>query len=815
MKLLTHNKNPKKELPKDGISNIRFKDSHNKNNPVLSLIFSIIIVSVTLIGTILTFTSMFYIRVNVGVIVAVAVLFSAGFCTAIKKPVSMLIITPLFLIVGTLFVAFMFSDIAKGFDLIYNDVIAGLNYNMSWNIPGQLYIWMPEYTYSITMVMAVVTAALSLLLTVFIVGKPSILGVIILTFPFFLSGTAFGAVPGYFEVALLFAGWGAVITIKMSAVKNKKAKDNSDFVKSGKKHIFAKSNKSMVSLGVGLVTLVTVPTIFFATFGTLNATGFDRSSSLDALRENITDFFYELINYSPNRDLGGLYEGNLSVIEDRVVKNKPYLKIYGPKSDETQYLKGFVGSKYTSEAWVTLDNYASYSDLFSKAGSLNIYPQNFTGALLSTVAQKDKSLGRAFKSTTITPMNVVRDYGFVFYNSYFESGFGFENDTLVIPSNPNIYNYSYFVGDSNAKKVRKSTLFSNSDFMDLWNDYRRFVYEEYTKLPDEGLKTFKIHYTKDNPGDIYEYGEKIRAEFESDYTYNTDVDKVPYGEDFTETFLYDQKNGYCVHFATAATLMFRAAGIPARYVEGYIVPSDKYNGLKADENGNYEITITDKEAHAWVEIFDDELGWVKYEVTPGYYVKTEQQEQPQEIPEEDWVPDIDDAEIDLDDLEGDKDSDKGSSSSDVHVFIIDFIKVWCGWALAISIIFLLAGLLAIRRLVSIRTRKTALYGEDNTQTVRCIYDYFSKILFFELIENKDNKAYFKYAEYMCEKSRLLDKDKTREVMAIFVQSRFDYIEITDEQVECVREFTLEYAKEVYTNANTLNRWIFATIRNLY
>ena len=56
------------------------------------------------------------------------------------------------------------------------------------------------------------------------------------------------------------------------------------------------------------------------------------------------------------------------------------------------------------------------------------------------------------------------------------------------------------------------------------------------------------------------------------------ADSSPYqileNEDFVKYFLTESKEGYCTYFATAAVLMYRCAGIPARYVEGYVAADD-------------------------------------------------------------------------------------------------------------------------------------------------------------------------------------------------------------------------------------------------
>lgn len=82
---------------------------------------------------------------------------------------------------------------------------------------------------------------------------------------------------------------------------------------------------------------------------------------------------------------------------------------------------------------------------------------------------------------------------------------------------------------------------------------------------------------------------------------------MPEGEDFAVWFTRDSMAGYCVHYATSATVMLRAMNIPARYVTGYAVTA------KADET----VTVTGIHAHAWVEYYCDGFGWIPLEVTPA------------------------------------------------------------------------------------------------------------------------------------------------------------------------------------------------------
>ena len=65
---------------------------------------------------------------------------------------------------------------------------------------------------------------------------------------------------------------------------------------------------------------------------------------------------------------------------------------------------------------------------------------------------------------------------------------------------------------------------------------------------------------------------KLEVKEDKNMTYSESV-SVP-KNDFVQDFLVNTKSGYSVHFATAATLMFRYFGLPARYVEGYLITPD-------------------------------------------------------------------------------------------------------------------------------------------------------------------------------------------------------------------------------------------------
>jgi len=78
-------------------------------------------------------------------------------------------------------------------------------------------------------------------------------------------------------------------------------------------------------------------------------------------------------------------------------------------------------------------------------------------------------------------------------------------------------------------------------------------------------------------------------------------------EDMVDEFLFDKRQGFCEHFASAFTILMRAAGIPARVVTGY-------QGGEINPVGNYLI-VRQYDAHAWTEVWLENKGWIRVDPT--------------------------------------------------------------------------------------------------------------------------------------------------------------------------------------------------------
>ena len=103
----------------------------------------------------------------------------------------------------------------------------------------------------------------------------------------------------------------------------------------------------------------------------------------------------------------------------------------------------------------------------------------------------------------------------------------------------------------------------------------------------------------------YDQALNIMRYLRRNYKYNLQVKQPPEGVDFVAWFLIGEKEGYCTYFATAMTVLCRIAGIPARYVTGYIASPEKGVAL-----------VTGEQAHAWTEVYLNGFGWLALDATP-------------------------------------------------------------------------------------------------------------------------------------------------------------------------------------------------------
>ena len=144
-----------------------------------------------------------------------------------------------------------------------------------------------------------------------------------------------------------------------------------------------------------------------------------------------------------------------------------------------------------------------------------------------------------------------------------------------------------------------------SEFAQQELDYRSFAHSYYVKLPDYTRQVMltlaeNAGIRADSPDLIQQVADFVQNAGE----YDLYTPAYP-SRDYAVYFLTEAHRGYCIHFATAATAMYRALDVPARVTDGYLFLA------KAGEF----IPVSGANAHAWVEIYQDGFGWIPVEVT--------------------------------------------------------------------------------------------------------------------------------------------------------------------------------------------------------
>ena len=154
--------------------------------------------------------------------------------------------------------------------------------------------------------------------------------------------------------------------------------------------------------------------------------------------------------------------------------------------------------------------------------------------------------------------------------------------------------------------------------------YYMELYATYTKLPGHLEQT--LYYDLQNiiagAQTPYDQACAIKRHLQRYYRYTLTPEYPPENQDFVTFFLYVEKEGYCTYFASAMTVLCRMAGLPARYVEGFIA-QPAADGLAY---------VTGLNAHAWTEVYFEGFGWVPFDATPSQQ-DMERQQQESETPD--------------------------------------------------------------------------------------------------------------------------------------------------------------------------------------
>ena len=514
---------------------------------------------------------------------------------------------------------------------------------------------------------------LILLLNIFISEYMSAFAVILMTFPLFQLGIFVEKMPAvgyfilllfsYFMVAILRSGRHFLLPYRDKTWTEFKHEENDTIIS----YTYHASGKIFLQL-TG-VFLVFVLIIGLAALPLMTGSS---NIKLSSARRRVDDYMKNFTQtglsafFDRYQAKGGISGGQLGGVSSVRPDYQPDLTVtFVPYSYDTLYLKAYTGSNYTGHSWEVPDfkDAALRDQLGDDYENYEEFTAVIEGYRLNALKQKDPSV----MSGLMRIENLDAEAGY-YYLPYFVSP-----DMKLPHSSPHSILYPN-QGGAVTTALMEDTLTGLAPSAEAQNSAAGGTYAfSYFPYSEEYLDAFQVDHTEnegyesgtlndyaryydmlcnlyylDIPESLREYLMSLHAEIGTgkdreeqielirtylhQFPYSMTPGTTPMDADFIRYFLESQKRGYCSHFASAAVMLLRSYGIPARYVEGYAVSlSDIVEGSDIDadydtwfsgenplgKTGVVTVNVTDGSAHAWVEIYEDGFGWVPLEFTPA------------------------------------------------------------------------------------------------------------------------------------------------------------------------------------------------------
>lgn len=492
---------------------------------------------------------------------------------------------------------------------------------------------------------------LIVLLNIAISEYMNLTAVILLTFPIFQLGIYIEEMPDLPYLILLLFSYFMIAILKRSGhfLLPYREKEFTEFALKRKDNRrtwrYHASGRMMLQLTGIFFTFSLLLGIFCLPF----ISGADNTALPSGLRQKVDEYVKIFTQnglsgfFNRYEASGGLSEGRLGGVSSVRPDYETDLNItFVPFAYETLYLRAYVGQEYTGSSWqepsynilplqaelgVNYEDYEKYT-AFLEARRLAHYTEKNPGngvygkMRIKNEGANENHLYLPYYATgeMTTSYKVQRGIA---------GGVSYIGDSYTMEYYPLMFNYWKIHAQPDEMLADMDPDSLQARFIAYYDMINSSSYTDMPMSTRDGLEEIKAEIG--NAANMDAQISAIQEYLRQNYTYSMMPGTTPRNADFALHFLKEQHSGYCAHFATAATLLLRSYGIPARYVEGYAVSlSDVAEGSAVDEpydewfhgenpigeTGVVSVNVTDASAHAWVEVYKIGIGWVPYEFTP-------------------------------------------------------------------------------------------------------------------------------------------------------------------------------------------------------
>lgn len=333
-------------------------------------------------------------------------------------------------------------------------------------------------------------------------------------------------------------------------------------------------------------------------------------NAADSLRNAFEDYF----RFSEVRQTFSLQERgyNYTVADEN---GEPEPRLGGPADPDTTpilrvradgdlLLRGTIRRDYTGHSWVDTGEKARYLyyDFTRRGVRAEIFGSDAVpGGEAAFVSRTAEVEMLADGTSTLFTAHRMTDFSMALQNAVYYNSIGEVFLSRNVEAGDGYAFTALAQGDETA--LLALTLERASAQDEGWQE----AAETCLALPDaveQGVYDLAAQITAGAP-DAFSKAAAIRDWLADNCRYTLEVDYPPAERDFVSYFLLDSREGYCSYFASAMAVLCRAAGLPARYVEGY--------SLHAAPGES--VVLTGEDAHAWVEVYFNGVGWLTFDPT--------------------------------------------------------------------------------------------------------------------------------------------------------------------------------------------------------